>query len=418
MVSWFGVGALHAIGSVPDLLNGPLLRWAVHGWIHAKAWQIVAYTLLVTHLTIASVTLFLHRSQAHRSLEFHPAVSHFFRFWLWLTTAIVTKEWVSVHRKHHARCETEDDPHSPVTHGLKTVLLRGRELYASEAARPETLRKFGHQTPSDWLERHVYTRRSGWGPAAMLAIDLGLFGAIGLTVWAVQMLWIPIFAAGVINGLGHAWGYRNFEAPDASTNLLPWGLLIGGEELHNNHHTYPTSAKLSVRPYEFDIGWAYIRALQACKLAKVRKTPPRWVLGEARPHADARTLDALVAHRYELMARYAQEVRLACGAELARLRAAGEEAAAARLQSVRRWVHRDEAQMPHGMAQQVAQACESNPRLAQLLAMREELRAMWTRTNVSAEQLVAELQQWCHRAEDSGIEALRAFSMSLRATHV
>ena len=404
-----------------SLFSGPahdaLLQWAIRGLADASWWQIVAYTLLLTHITIASVTIFLHRAQAHRSLELHAIPSHFFRFWLWLTTATVTKQWVAVHRKHHAKCETADDPHSPVAHGIKTVLLQGRELYAVEAANADTLKKFGHNTPDDWLERKVYTPRAVWGIWLMLAIDLALFGAIGITVWAVQMIWIPVTAAGIINGLGHWWGYRNFEAPDASTNISPWGIIIGGEELHNNHHTYPTSAKLSVKPYEFDIGWGYIRGLEMLGLAKVRKTPPRLQLGDIKPVADAKTLEAIVANRYELMARYASEVRLACRAEVTRLKAAGETGAALRLAKVRQWMHRDAEQMPAGMQQQVADACADNPQLAKLIAMREELRALWTRTNVSAEQLVHDLQAWCHQAEASGIHALQEFSRKLRAAH-
>jgi stearoyl-CoA desaturase (delta-9 desaturase) len=398
-------------------LHDGLLTWAIDGWANANWWQMVAYTLLLTHITIASVTIFLHRAQAHRSLDLHALPSHFFRFWLWLTTSTVTKQWVAVHRKHHAKCETAEDPHSPVAHGIKTVLLMGRELYAAEAAKADTLKKFGHGTPDDWLERHLYTPRNNWGPIAMLLVDLALFGAIGITVWAVQMLWIPITAAGIINGLGHWWGYRNFEAPDASTNMSPWGILIGGEELHNNHHTYPTSAKLSVKAYEFDIGWGYIRGLEMLGLAKVRKMPPRLTLGNVKQVADAKTLEAIVANRYELMAGYAREVRRACRSELAKLKASGEEHAASRLSRVRRWMHRDIDQMPLGVPQEVAAACEAHPHLAKLIAMREDLRALWTRTNVSAEQLVVDLQSWCQQAEASGIQALQEFSRKLRAAH-
>ncbi|MGE0110258.1 DesA family fatty acid desaturase [Aquabacterium sp.] len=398
-------------------LHDSIVQWAINGWTAASGWQVLAFTLIVTHITIASTTIFLHRSQAHRALELHAIPSHFFRFWLWLTTSTVTKQWVAVHRKHHAKCETAEDPHSPVTHGIKTVLLQGRELYRDEAMKVETLKKFGHGTPDDWLERHLYTPRNNWGPILMLLINLGLFGVIGITVWAVQMAWIPITAAGIINGLGHWWGYRNFEAPDASTNISPWGIIIGGEELHNNHHTYPTSAKLSVKPYEFDIAWGYIRALEMMGLAKVRKTPPRLTLGDVKPVADAQTLEAIVANRYELMAGYAREVRRACASEVTRLKASGQGTAAAQLKRVRRWVHRDEAQMPSGMAKEVQQTLASLPQLDKLIAMREELRALWTRTNVSAEQLVHDLQEWCHRAESSGIAALQEFSRKLRAAH-
>ena len=394
------------------LLSGGLLGLA---W-----WQIVLVTLVLTHITIASVTIFLHRAQAHRALELHPIAAHFFRFWLWLTTGMVTKEWVAIHRKHHAKCETADDPHSPVAKGIKTVLLTGSELYRAEAKVQETIDKYGHNTPNDWIERNLYSRYTWQGVGVMLVIDLLLFGAIGLTVWAVQMLWIPITAAGIINGLGHWWGYRNFEAPDASTNISPWGVIIGGEELHNNHHTYPTSAKLSVKRYEFDIGWAYIRGLELLGLAKVRKTPPMLKLGEVKPVADGKTLEAIIANRYEVMAKYATELRAACGAELDRLKAQGGENTARVKQMLiaKRWLHRDQDKIPAELRDSVAQAAASSAALTTLVAKREELRQLWTRTNVSAEQLVADLQAWCRQAEDSGIAALRDFSMKLRAAKI
>jgi stearoyl-CoA desaturase (delta-9 desaturase) len=397
-----------------------VLVWAADGLLAASWWQVVLFTLVVTHVTIASVTIFLHRAQAHRALELHPLPAHFFRFWLWLTTGMVTKEWVAIHRKHHAKCETEDDPHSPQTRGLRTVLLQGGELYRAEAKVEQTLAKYGHNTPDDWIERNLYTRFSTWGVGVMLVIDLLLFGAIGATVWAVQMLWIPVTAAGIINGLGHWWGYRNFEAPDASTNISPWGIVIGGEELHNNHHTYPTSAKLSVKKGEFDIGWAYIRALQALGLAKVRKVAPQLKLGEVKPVADGKTLEAVIAHRYEVMASYAKTLKRACAAELAHLKAQGARNSArfAELRLAKRWLHRDDDKIPQGLKGQVASAVIASPALAKLVAMREELRSLWTRTNVSAEQLVADLQAWCKRAEESGIAALRDFSVKLRAAAV
>ncbi|RZI79648.1 MAG: acyl-CoA desaturase [Rubrivivax sp.] len=401
----------------PSALVDALTNWLADGLLQASWWQVIAITLVLTHITIASVTIFLHRAQAHRSLDLHAIPSHFFRFWLWLTTSMVTKEWVAVHRKHHAKCETSEDPHSPVAHGIKKVLLEGRELYAQEAANLETQAKYGHGTPNDWLERHIYTGRSNWGIFVMLGIDLLLFGAIGITVWAVQMLWIPITAAGIINGLGHWWGYRNFEAADASTNISPWGILIGGEELHNNHHTYPTSAKMSIKPYEFDIGWAYISGLQRLGLAKVRKVPPRLTLGSVKPVADVKTLEALAAHRYELMASYAREVRLACAAEMRRLKDSRQQAAAERLKRVRNWMHRDEDKVPHGLRPELQVARAAHPKLDKLMTMREELRLVWTKTNVSADQLAADLQAWCLRAEASGIAALQEFSMKLRAVH-
>ena len=396
-----------------------LVDWLAHGFASFSAWQIVLYTLLTTHITIAAVTIFLHRAQAHRALDLHRIPSHFFRLWLWLTTGMVTKEWVAIHRKHHAKSETEDDPHSPQTRGIKTVLLTGSELYRAEAKNQETLAKFGRGTPDDWIERNLYSRFSWEGVGLMLIIDLFLFGAIGAAVWAVQMLWIPITAAGIVNGIGHWWGYRNFEAPDASRNVFPWGVVIGGEELHNNHHTYPTSAKLSVKPYEFDIGWAYIRGLEILGLATVRKIPPQLRLGMVKPVADGKTLEAIIANRYEVMATYARGLRRASRAEIARLKSegAGSTAKLAKMRIARRWLHRDDDKIPHAVKEQVAEAMALSPYLAKLVAMREELRQLWTRTGVSAEQLVADLQVWLHKAEESGIAALQEFALRLRAVH-
>ncbi len=399
------------------VVHDAVVDWLSHGLVETVWWQVVLFALVVTHLTIASVTIFLHRAQAHRALELGPIPSHFFRFWLWLTTGMVTREWVAVHRKHHAKCETVDDPHSPVTRGIKTVLLRGSELYRAEAKVAETLDKYGRNTPDDWIERNLYTRFSRVGVILMFGINVALFGAIGVAIWALQMAWIPITAAGIINGLGHWWGYRNFEAADASTNVSPWGLLIGGEELHNNHHTYPTSAKLSVKPLEFDIGWAYIRAMEMIGWAKVRKTAPRMALGEVKPMADRQTLEAIIANRYEVMAKYAAEMRRAVGTELDRLRQQGAKNSSRwkAMLVARAWLHRDDHKIPLRLKTELARAVEESPKLATLLTMREELRQIWTRTNVSAEQLLVDLQAWCRRAEGSGITALREFSMSLRA---
>jgi stearoyl-CoA desaturase (delta-9 desaturase) len=400
-----------------NLIWTALLEWLDTGLLGANWWQIVLLTLGLTHITIASVTVFLHRAQAHRALELHPIASHFFRFWLWLTTGMVTKEWVAIHRKHHARCETVEDPHSPVTRGIRTVLLRGAELYRAESRNAETLAKYGHHTPDDWVERSIYTGHSMLGVALMLVIDLVLFGAVGATVWAVQMAWIPVNAAGIINGLGHYWGYRNFESPDASTNIVPWGVVIGGEELHNNHHTYPTSAKFSVKPFELDIGWGYVRTLEKLGLARVRKTAPKLELGAVKLVADSKTLEAVITNRYEVMAKYARELRRACAAELRHLKVEGAKGTShwIDLRLAKRWLHRDEDRIPGSVRARLVAATSHSPLLAKWVAMREELRQLWTRTNVSAEQLVSDLQAWCRKAEESGIAALRDFSLGLRA---
>jgi stearoyl-CoA desaturase (delta-9 desaturase) len=401
---------------LPDwaVLNAAI-DFLAHGVWRLSWWQVLIFTLVVTHITIAAVTIFLHRTQAHRAMELGPIPSHFFRFWLWLTTGMVTKEWVAIHRKHHAKCETPDDPHSPQTRGIETVFWQGAELYRAEAKNKETLAKFSHGTPDDWIERNLYTRFSWQGVALMLIINVTLFGALGATVWAVQMLWIPITAAGIINGIGHYWGYRNFEAADASTNISPWGLIIGGEELHNNHHTYPTSAKFSVKRYEFDLGWAYIRAMQAIGWARVKKVPPKLQLGDIRPVADEKTLEAVITNRYEVMARYAREMRRACSDEISVLQARGQDLSI--LKAARRWLHRDDDRVPADARNQVDQARAASPALDKMLTMREELRQMWLNTSVSREQLTHDLQAWCKRAEDSGVARLQAFSQRLRAAH-
>ena len=395
------------------ILFDAAIDWLANGLLGATWWQIVLYALVTTHITIASVTIYLHRHQAHRAMDLHGIPSHFFRLWLWLGTGQVTKEWVSVHRKHHAKCETVEDPHSPQTRGIETVFWKGAELYRAETKNHETMVKFGHGTPNDWIERNLYSRYSWQGVGLMMIINLALFGAAGLTVWAVQMAWIPITAAGIINGIGHYWGYRNFEAPDASTNISPWGIMIGGEELHNNHHTYPTSAKFSVKPYEFDIGWVYIRALEKLGLATVKKVPPKLQLGAIKPVADEKTLEALIAHRYEVMAGYARELRRAARAELEMLRAKNADVSLLRVAN--RWLHRDDDKVPEAARPKLAQVRAEHPVLDKMVTMREELRHMWMSTSASREQLASDLQAWCHRAEESGIAALRDFSMKLRA---
>ncbi|MFM8575758.1 MAG: fatty acid desaturase [Limnohabitans sp.] len=389
-----------------------VITWMGHGLFDLAWWQVLLITLGLTHITIASVTIYLHRHSAHRALDLHPIPAHFFRFWLWMTTGQVTKEWTAIHRKHHAKCEREGDPHSPVIFGIETVFWKGAELYRAEAKNQDTLERYGHNTPNDWIERNVYTRYSALGVSLMLIIDVALFGFLGLTVWAVQMAWIPVTAAGIINGIGHWWGYRNFEAQDASTNISPWGILIGGEELHNNHHTYPTSAKLSVKPYEFDIGWMYIRLLSALGLATVKKTPPRAAYGDVRPVADEKTLEALIANRYEVMAQYARGLRAVVAQEAAKL---GD---AQVLRDASRWLHRDAEKVPAAAQPRLQQAIKASPALDKMVQMREELRQIWLNTSQSREQLAADLQAWCRRAEDSGIAALRDFSMKLRSVRV
>jgi len=377
-------------------------------------WQVVLATLLLTHITIAAVTIFLHRSQAHRALDLHPVVSHFFRAWLWLTTGMQTKEWVAIHRKHHAKCETPEDPHSPQTRGLRKVLWQGAELYMAEANNKETLARYGHGTPSDWLERSVYSRFTWHGCGLMLGADLVLFGAAGVAVWAVQMIWIPFFAAGVINGVAHFWGYRNYDSPDAATNISPWGILIGGEELHNNHHTFPTSARLSSKWFEFDLGWAYIRILSAFGLAKVLRVAPAPKVTAPRAGVDVQTLQAVIANRYDLLARYARGLRSTLNEELGRL---GLPAADRhRFAALRRWLRKSDVQsIPAAQQQNLRELLGRSGAMRTLVDMRAELAAIWGRGNASREQMVAHLQDWIARAEASGIRALQEAALRIRS---
>jgi stearoyl-CoA desaturase (delta-9 desaturase) len=384
------------------------LNWLANGYLDWSWWQITLFTLSATHITIASVTIFLHRCQAHRALDLHPIASHFFRLWLWLTTGMVTKEWASIHRKHHAKCETVEDPHSPQILGIGTVLSRGAELYKKEAKNLETLEKYGHGTPDDWLERNICSKFSWQGVAIMFIIDVFLFGAIGLTVWAVQMLWIPITAAGVINGIGHYWGYRNFDCEDASTNIFPWGILIGGEELHNNHHTFATSAKLSNKWYEFDIGWLYIQIMSAVGLATVKKTPPKPALSNLRP-ADQNTLEAIIANRYEIMARYSKTLRNFFNNEVQHM-----QVLAAHLSDARIWLSKEESRLTEEEKTKLEELMASNAQLRKMIEMRRDLQAIWGRSSATREQLVFQLHLWCQRAEDSGLASLREFSLRLR----
>ena len=373
-------------------------------------WQYAVIALAFTHLTIAAVTIYLHRHQAHRALDLHPIPSHIFRFWLWMSTGMVTKHWASIHRKHHAKCETAEDPHSPQVLGIKKVFFEGAELYRAEAKNMQTMEKYGHGTPDDWLERTFYDGRSGLGLRLMLIINVALFGPIGLTIWAVQMAWIPITAAGIINGIGHYWGYRNFACEDASRNISPWGILIGGEELHNNHHAYGTSAKLSNKWYEFDIGWMYIRIMEIVGLAKVRKIAPVVKWQPTKPMVDLSVLQSVITHRYDVMTRYARLMNTQIKDHMPQ---------GVNVVKIRQWLHLEPIEMKATLQQdemaQLEQALEKNDKLAKLYQMRQELAEVWGRSALTKEELVSKLQDWCHKAEASGIEALREFSFRLKS---
>ncbi len=377
-------------------------------------WGLVLVALVLTHITIVAVTIFLHRCQAHRALELHPLPSHFFRLWLWMTTGMLTKEWVAVHRKHHAKCETAEDPHSPQVYGINRVLWGGVFLYVREALKPETLERYGHGTPDDWMERNVYMRYTLSGITIMGLINVALFGIVpGVIILVTQVLWIPFWAAGVINGIGHFWGYRSFECEDASTNIIPLGILIGGEELHNNHHSFASSAKLSSKWYEFDIGWMYIRILESMGLATVKKVAPTPKFTDIKLVVDADMLHAVIANRYDVLAKYAKSLKSTYAEELGKLKRFSPQDAQV-VARLRRWLHIDESKLNGTDRNQLEAGLAKSKSLQTVYSMRQDLAAVWSRSSASKEQVLKQLQDWCHRAETSGIKQLEEFSQRLR----
>ena len=381
-----------------------MFEFLSRGLTGASVWQMLVVLVVVGQLTMASTTLYLHRSAAHRGVDFHPAVAHWFRFFAWLTTGMVTKEWAAIHRKHHAKCETAEDPHSPRFAGIRTVLWRGSELYRAAALNRDDMEKYGKGTPDDWIERHLYTPRSNLGPTLVLFAYFALFGLPGIALWAMQMLWIPFWAAGVINGLGHWWGYRNFDTADTATNLSPWGLWIGGEELHNNHHAFPSSAKFALRKFEFDIGWSTIKLLQAVGLAKVLRVAPSL---DVRPNIampDSETLKALLAIRFQAMTDYYRKVTLPTlregGSKLPRPLRKG-------LADGGRWLDDDKrARLQAWLAER--------PKMATLAEYRQRLQQVLDDRSHDAQTTLARLQAWCAEAEATGIQSLQQFSARLK----
>ena len=381
-----------------------LLDFLAGGLFQAGFVTLLVYLLVATQLTIFSVTLYLHRSQAHRAVDFHPVIAHFFRFWTWLTTSMITREWAAIHRKHHAKCETEEDPHSPQVKGIKTVFWRGVELYREARNDRESIEKYGKGCPDDWIERHLYTPHATLGPTLLLFISFALFGFAGVAGWAIQMLWIPFWAAGVVNGLGHWWGYRNFETTDTATNLTPWGVWIGGEELHNNHHAFPSSAKFALRKFEFDIGWSTIKLLQAVGLAKVLRVAPSL---DVRPNIampDSETLKALLAIRFQAMTDYYRKVTLPTlregGSKLPRPLRKG-------LADGGRWLDDDKrARLQAWLAER--------PKMATLAEYRQRLQQVLDDRSHDAQTTLARLQAWCAEAEATGIQSLQQFSTRLK----
>jgi stearoyl-CoA desaturase (Delta-9 desaturase) len=392
-----------------------LLNFLQHGFAHASLTEKIVYTLVMTHITILAVTIFLHRCQAHRALELHPIVSHFFRFWLWITTGMITKEWASIHRKHHAFSDKPGDPHSPHVKGIKKVFFEGAELYKEEADNKETLEKYGSGTPNDWIEKNLYTKFSKYGIVIMLLTNVALFGVVGVAIWAVQMIWIPLWAAGVINGLGHFVGYRNFQNPDEARNLFPIGILIGGEELHNNHHTFGTSAKLSYKWYEFDIGWTWIKIFSYLGLAQIKKISPvlhQQKIPKIMP--DYQTLETVILNRYNLMMGFAKSLKGECKKELAQIQSNFQEKISWKI--LKNLLTKDEdllTPLEKSLMQKIA---DNSQRLKNIFAMRSDIGLLWKRSQLTKEELLVKLQNWCNNADLSGIKNLQVFANNLRAS--
>lgn len=385
----------------------------IFGALNLSFWGYVLATVILTQMTIASVTIYLHRNQTHRALTLHPIISHIFRFWLWITTGMITADWVAIHRKHHATTDVEGDPHSPIVMGIKKVFWEGAELYRAARKDREMISKYSHGTPDDWIERNVYSRYSSKGMFLMLFVDLFLFGVPGITIWAIQMMWIPVWAAGVVNGIGHYWGYRNFECPDAATNVFPWGFWIGGEELHNNHHTFASSAKFSVKWWEFDIGWMYIRLLSFLGLAKVKKLPPKLAEEQNKLHVDIETVKAVVSNRFQIMSHYYTDVLRPMLKQVKRNNIETKQD--------KKLVHRAGVLLRR---ETELLSPKANTRLQALLERYEQLRVaynyrqslqnVWLKTATSQKELVESLQQWCKQAEESGVEALHKFAQQVK----
>ncbi|MBD9377788.1 fatty acid desaturase [Pseudoxanthomonas sp. PXM04] len=393
-------------------MSDSLLQFLIGGLTGLVWWELLIVLLVFTQLTIFSVTLYLHRSQAHRGVDFHPVLNHFFRFWTWLTTSMITKEWVAIHRKHHAKVETEEDPHSPQTKGIGNVFWRGVELYREARGQRADIEQYGKGAPDDWVERHVYTPHANLGPTFLLLVNAVLFGLPGVALWAIQMAWIPFWAAGVINGLGHWWGYRNFESSDTSTNLTPWGVWVGGEELHNNHHAFPSSARFSMRRWEVDIGWIVIKGMEKVRLAKVLRVAPTLDIRPNIAVPDADTLKALLSHRFQAMTDYQRNVlKPALKEEAAQ---AGAKLRALLPRKLRRGLVDDGRWLKPDAREQLRNWVSQRPRISALVEHRARLSALLeARSHDAAERLKA-LQAWCHEAEASGIRALQEYSARLK----
>jgi stearoyl-CoA desaturase (delta-9 desaturase) len=380
-----------------------------YGIVELPFWGYALVTFGLIQLMFLGITLYLHRDQSHGGLALHPVLRHFFRFWLWFSSGTVTRQWVAVHRRHHAYADQPGDPHSPVIFGLKKVVLEGYELYTAAARNPEILEYYGRGTPDDWLERKLYSRWPAAGIVLFIVAEIVLFGVPGIAMMAIHLAAQPFFAGGIINGVGHRLGYRSFEMPSTATNILPWGLLIAGEELHNNHHAFPSSARFAVQPWEIDIGWWWIRLFQALGLAEVRRVAPQPHLLPSRSTLDADTAGALFTNRMHVLRDYARRVVRPVCRELARREPQG---ALPRITPM--LLIRHPALLAEEARRMLNELLGRYEVLRAVVEFREGLQHAWNSAAANQANGVQQLRDWCARAEASGIRALREFAVGLR----
>jgi len=387
----------------------------INGLIEFTWLEYVVYTLVVTHITIVCITLYLHRGVCHSAIEIRPVLAHFFRFWLWLTTSMRTADWVAIHRKHHAKVETIEDPHSPAFYGISTVFLQGADLYHEEKNNKETIDKYSQNCPTDWIEEKLYTGRNNLGILLLFIANIILFGVVGIIIWSIQMAWTPIFAAGGINGAGHYWGYRNFDTNDDSTNMSPLALIIGGEELHNNHHAFPTAAKFSLKPWEFDIGWLYIKIFSLLGQVRVKRLATKTIISSPNNSLDSETGYALLKSKITVITNYTRNV-------LKPILYDETRNAKNDIKKLLRQSKNTLARQPNRISnqdttrlQEIFKECSS---LQTVYHLRNQLYDILHARNTEHENFIETLNRWCEDAKSTGIDCLNDFSDSLKGYKV
>ncbi len=386
-----------------DLLINGLIEFT---WV-----EYIIYTLIVTQITIMAITLYLHRGICHSAIDIRAPLAHFFRFWLWFTTSMKTADWVAIHRKHHAKVETIDDPHSPIVHGINTVLFRGADLYAEEKANEETIKKYSHNCPNDWIEHKIYSGKSNLGILFLFILNILMFGVVGIIIWAIQMMWTPIFAAGGINGVGHYYGYRNFDTADESTNMMPIAFFIGGEELHNNHHAYPTAAKFSYKPWEFDIGWLYIKIFSIIGLVKVKRLAPKTIVEETSKELDSETAYALLRSKILVITNYTKKV-------INPIMKKETKSASNELKKLIKKSKTSFLRQPDRISNQsitdLQMIFNENNSLSIVYNLKNKLHSILNSKYSKLDKFKDTINEWCLEAKSQGIDDLNDFSESLK----